>query len=210
MSEKPISDLRRRMLEDMAVRKFGEKTQPRLYPPYRELRQVPRPLARHGNGGGRAPLPGASDRERCAAADAQQLGLGAALLLRHHAGSCRAGPASRPRALPEEAAARAFARGGGPSSRSGARPRPEVQGGARASPMAPALQSRRGHDAARQRYRLQAHADPGRTGQGPAKTGMRCSRRSCSSSCARGGCSAARKAGCSRAAIRCCRSRHGS
>ena len=26
MSEKPISDLRRRMLEDMAVRKFGEKT----------------------------------------------------------------------------------------------------------------------------------------------------------------------------------------
>ena len=25
MSEKPISDLRRRMLEDMAVRKFGEK-----------------------------------------------------------------------------------------------------------------------------------------------------------------------------------------
>ena len=27
MSEKPISDLRRRMLEDMAVRRFGEKTQ---------------------------------------------------------------------------------------------------------------------------------------------------------------------------------------
>ena len=26
MSEKPISDLRRRMLEDMAVRQFGEKT----------------------------------------------------------------------------------------------------------------------------------------------------------------------------------------
>ena len=26
MSEKPISELRRRMLEDMAVRKFGEKT----------------------------------------------------------------------------------------------------------------------------------------------------------------------------------------
>jgi integrase/recombinase XerD len=26
MSEKPINDLRRRMLEDMAVRKFGEKT----------------------------------------------------------------------------------------------------------------------------------------------------------------------------------------
>ena len=26
MSEKPISDLRRRMLEDMAVRKFGDKT----------------------------------------------------------------------------------------------------------------------------------------------------------------------------------------
>ena len=26
MSEKPISDLRRRMLEDMAVRQFGAKT----------------------------------------------------------------------------------------------------------------------------------------------------------------------------------------
>jgi hypothetical protein len=26
MSDKPISDLRRRMLEDMAVRKFGDKT----------------------------------------------------------------------------------------------------------------------------------------------------------------------------------------
>jgi integrase/recombinase XerD len=26
MSEKPISEIRRRMLEDMAVRKFGEKT----------------------------------------------------------------------------------------------------------------------------------------------------------------------------------------
>ena len=27
MSEKPISPLRRRMIEDMSVRKFGEKTQ---------------------------------------------------------------------------------------------------------------------------------------------------------------------------------------
>ena len=32
MSEKPISPLRRRMLEDMAVRRLGEKTQVQLYP----------------------------------------------------------------------------------------------------------------------------------------------------------------------------------
>ena len=64
-----------------------------------------------------------------AAADDEQLGLGAALLLRHDARPRRAGPASRPRALPQEAAARALARGGGPPAGSGTRPRPQVQGG---------------------------------------------------------------------------------
>src|SRR5215471_7303928 len=39
---------------------------------------------------------------------------------------------------------------------------------------------------------------------------MPCSHPSCSSSCARGGCNVARKVGCSRAAICCCRSRRGS
>ena len=47
--QKPISALRRRMLEDMAVRKFGDKTRHPLYPPRRDLYQVPRSLARHGN-----------------------------------------------------------------------------------------------------------------------------------------------------------------
>ena len=70
MSEKPISDLRRRMLEDMAVRKFGEKTQHDYIRHVEAFASLPRPLARHGNGRGRAPLPGAPDRERRAAADA--------------------------------------------------------------------------------------------------------------------------------------------
>ena len=39
MSETAISPLRRRMIEDMTVRNFVEKTQPRLYP----ARQEPSP-----------------------------------------------------------------------------------------------------------------------------------------------------------------------
>jgi hypothetical protein len=45
MSETPISPLRRRMLEDMTVRKLG-----------------PRPLAGRRDGGGPAPFPGAPER----------------------------------------------------------------------------------------------------------------------------------------------------
>ena len=60
MSEQSISDLRRRMLEDMAVRKFRREDATRLYPPRRDLRQLPRPLAGHGNS--------PSDRRRCGAA----------------------------------------------------------------------------------------------------------------------------------------------
>ena len=55
MSEKPISDLRRRMLEDMAAQ-IRREDPPRLYPPRRGPRQLPRPLARHGNGRRRASL----------------------------------------------------------------------------------------------------------------------------------------------------------
>ena len=45
MSDKPISDLRRRMLADMTVRSFSDKTQ-HDYPAYRELCQICRPLPR--------------------------------------------------------------------------------------------------------------------------------------------------------------------
>ena len=71
MSQKPISELRRRMLEDMAVRKFQRSNYPELYPPHRGTCQVPRTFSRHSNCGGRTPFPGAYDRERCTAAEAQ-------------------------------------------------------------------------------------------------------------------------------------------
>src|SRR5215472_13530655 len=63
MSQKPISELRRRMLEDMAVRKFQRSNYPELYPPHRGTCQVPRTFSRHGNCGRRTPFPGAHDRE---------------------------------------------------------------------------------------------------------------------------------------------------
>jgi hypothetical protein len=62
--------------------------------------------------------------------DTEQLGRGAALLLRHHARPPRARPPPGSCALPPEAAARAQRARGGPSSRSGARSRPQVQGSA--------------------------------------------------------------------------------
>ena len=109
MSERPISPLRQRMLEDMTVRKLGEKTRRNYIRHVEAFRQLPRPLAGHGDGGGCAPLPGAPDREWRPAVDHQQHGLGAALLLRGHARPRRDGPPSRPRALPAQAAACALA-----------------------------------------------------------------------------------------------------
>lgn len=80
MSEKPISELRRRMLEDMAVRKFGEKTR------HDYIRHV----AMFAKFLGRSPETATAEDVRrfqvhLTAADPQQLGLGAAVLLRHHA-----------------------------------------------------------------------------------------------------------------------------
>ena len=60
--------------------------------------------------------------------------------------------------------------------------------------------------AAGRRHRQQAHADPCRDGQGPQGPARHALAACCSSCCAHGGCSAARRAGCSRAAIRSCRS----
>ena len=50
MSEKPISPLRQRMLEDMTVRNFGEKTRNDYIRPRQGFHSLPRPPARYGNG----------------------------------------------------------------------------------------------------------------------------------------------------------------
>ena len=83
MSQKPISELRRRMLEDLAVRKFSEAT----------CRNYIRHIAEFAKFLGRSPDTATADdvrrfqayvRERCTAVDAQQRDLGLALLLWHN------------------------------------------------------------------------------------------------------------------------------
>ena len=49
MSEKPISPLRQRMIEDISVQFRREESQ-RLYPPHQDFRSLPRPLARYDIG----------------------------------------------------------------------------------------------------------------------------------------------------------------
>ena len=45
MSTEAVSPLRRRMIEDMTIRQFGEHTKKRLHPPGQGVRGLPRPLA---------------------------------------------------------------------------------------------------------------------------------------------------------------------
>ena len=59
MSEKPISPLRRRMLESMAVRRLGEKTRSNYIHYVESLTAFLAP--HHGKGRGRALLPGLLD-----------------------------------------------------------------------------------------------------------------------------------------------------
>ena len=59
MSEKPISHLRHRMLEDMTVRRFSDETQREYIRQIEKLRGLPRPLPRYRDGRGYAPLPAA-------------------------------------------------------------------------------------------------------------------------------------------------------
>ena len=80
MSEKPISPLRRRMIEDMSVRNFVEKTRNDYI---RHVRTFTAFLGRPGycHGGGPSPLSAASNADRRAPAEHQRLGCGAALPL---------------------------------------------------------------------------------------------------------------------------------
>ena len=90
------SPLRQRMIEDMTMRGFTEETRRDYIRCVKTLRGLPRPLARHGDGRGPAPVPGAADAGRRAAADHQQLGVGAALLLHRDARPARPGAPARP------------------------------------------------------------------------------------------------------------------
>ena len=70
MRDKPVTPLRRRMIEDMAL--VRREDAGRLYPPCGALCQVPRPLAGYGNSQRSAPLPGPPERDRSALAELQQ------------------------------------------------------------------------------------------------------------------------------------------
>jgi hypothetical protein len=80
-SPRPVSPLRARMIEDMTVRGFSEHTRSELCATRPGIRGLHWPVARHGDGGGPAPLPTTPDADRHAAAEHQRRGLGPALLL---------------------------------------------------------------------------------------------------------------------------------
>jgi hypothetical protein len=64
MTDEAMSPLRRRMIEDMTIRKLAPKTQARLHPHHQGSCCVPRPIARHGEFRGRPTLSTASGGER--------------------------------------------------------------------------------------------------------------------------------------------------
>ncbi len=178
----------------------------RLYPPHRDLCQVSRPRAGYGDRRRHPPLPG---RQQIAhGAQPPKMNTQASALrffLGDHVRPRRPRPSDRPHALSQEAAAHALRRGCRRAC-STAAPGPGLKYKAaleRGLWRGPAR--RRGRHAARRRHRQPAHADPRRDGQGPqgpARDAVAATARRC---CAPGGCNAARRAGCSRAAIRCCR-----
>ena len=167
MSEKPISPLRQRMIEDMTVRNFVREDATRLYPrtsrpsrassAARRTRRRPRTCAASSC---IRPRPACSRRRINSAV------VGAALLLH-----CHARPAEiarhltlvhEPRKLPRVLSAR----GGGAAA--GGRAGPGLKYKAALSVAYGAgLRVVRGGRAEGLRHRLQAHADPGRAGQGP-------------------------------------------
>ena len=81
MTDKAVSPLRRRMIEDMTIRKFAPKTQHDYVQRVKKLRGVSRAIAGYGEFRGRAPLPAASSGERRRRADNQSDRLDAAVLL---------------------------------------------------------------------------------------------------------------------------------
>jgi integrase/recombinase XerD len=112
MSEKPISPLRQRMLEDMSLRGFDARYATRLPPRCQEAGGLFGPVSRHRDDRRPTRVPTAPDRERRSAADHQRDGDGAAVLLQGDARPAGDDATSRIRLRAAQAAARALARGG--------------------------------------------------------------------------------------------------
>jgi integrase/recombinase XerD len=99
MSDKPISDLRRRMIADMTVRSFSDKTQ---HDYIRHIETFTRFLGRERRR--HPPLPARTGRAGCAETEDEYTGLGIALLLDHHTRPRRPRSSTGPHALTAEAA----------------------------------------------------------------------------------------------------------
>jgi integrase/recombinase XerD len=69
MSEKPISPLRRRMIERHERAQLRREDAQRLYPARQDVHSLPRPLAGYGYARGSSPFSAAPDADRRACAE---------------------------------------------------------------------------------------------------------------------------------------------
>jgi len=93
MTDKPISPLRQRMIEDMTARHLGGEGPDGLYPLRQELRGLPRPLARYRQRRGPSSVSTAHDEDPCEPGGHQCNGRRAAVLFQSDARTRRSGEA---------------------------------------------------------------------------------------------------------------------
>ena len=179
ISTRPISPLRQRMIDDMTVRRFAEKTQRDYIRDVETLRGLPRPLARHGHAEDLRRFQLHQTEDGVRRPTHEQRRVGAALLLHRDARPARSGPrvsplSAQPRKLPLVLSPD----GGGAAPRGGAGP--QVQGRAERRPMAPGCAWPRSSALKVARYRQRAHAASGSSRARAARIATPCCRRTCS------------------------------
>jgi hypothetical protein len=125
MTDKALSTLRRRMIEDMTIRNFAADTQRNYLRAVKNL-AFPRPITRHRHGRRSAAVPAALDRDSRPPTDHQQHGLRTAVLLHRDARPCRCRQVAHLRGAAAEDSRHSQPRGGG--ALSGGRPWRQVQG----------------------------------------------------------------------------------
>jgi len=64
MTDKVISPLRQRLINDMTIRRFGSQDTAPLYPPRQKLCGFPWPVSRQGHRGGRPSVPAVAGVDR--------------------------------------------------------------------------------------------------------------------------------------------------
>ena len=165
MSDKPISPLRQRMIDDMTARRFSEDTQRDYVRNVRNSRGLPWPVAGYGDERGSSPLSASYG----AAADQplvdQRRHRRAAVLFHPDARTARPRSPSEDRERAPQGAGRAEPGGSGAPAPS--RARPQVQSGAqRRLRCGPTRLRSRAPEGVRHRQR--SHDAQGRAGQGAA------------------------------------------